>query len=99
MQNENKPVNLGKYSEFIQVPKPHLRLRKKVQAINVISLVATDAQTPESYEKMLKLHHRLSKVQEVLGKRNLKFIKQWFAHDAISRALSEIEKDLGIENS
>lgn len=99
VNNENKPVNLGKYSEFIQVPKPFLRLKKKAQSVNVLTLIATDTQNPEAYEKMMTLHSRLNKVQDVLEKRHLKFIKQWFAHDCLSKALDGLEKELGITNN
>ncbi len=99
MINSDKPVNLGKYSDFIQVPKPHLKLKKKKSAINVVSIIASEGMSPEAYEKAYSLHIRLNKVSEVLKGRNLKFIKQWFAYDAISKALEGIEKDLGIENS
>jgi len=99
VNNENKPVNLGKYSEFIQVPKPFLRVKKKVHSTNIITLIASSHHSPEAYEKLMTLHNRLNKVQEVLESRHLKFIKQWFAHDCISKALDGLEKELGITNN
>lgn len=99
MNNQNKPANLGRYSEFIQVPKSYLKLRKKHRSINVIAIVATDNMSPEAYDKAISIHNRLNKVTEVLKGRNLKFIKQWFAHDAISKALDDLEQELGIEKA
>jgi hypothetical protein len=97
MINENKPVNLGKYSDFIQVPKPYLRVKKKSQSINVLTVIAHDFEAPEGYDKKMKLNARLNRVHDVLKGRKLKFIKQWFAIDALNRALDELEKELGID--
>jgi hypothetical protein len=98
MSNKEKPINLGKYSDFIQVPKPHLRVKKKSESINVLTVIAHDFESPEGYEKKMKLYTRLNRVHEVLKARKLKFIKTWFAIDAISKALDELEKELGIDN-
>jgi hypothetical protein len=99
MNNENKPVNLGKYSDFIQVPKPYLRVKKKKSpSINVLTLIAHEGDSPESYDKKMKLYARLNRVQDVLKGRELKFIKQWFAVDVLNKALDGLEKELGIEN-
>lgn len=99
MINKDKPVNLGKYSDFIQVPKPYLRVKKKkFPSINVLTVIAHDIEPAESYDKKMKLYARLNRVQDVLKGRKLKFIKQWFAVDALNKALDELEKELGIEN-
>lgn len=97
-ENNNKPVNLGRFSDFIQPPKGLMKIKKPktVRSVNVVSLIASENQSPEAYQKMLDLHNRLQRVRETVEQRNLKFVATWFAHDAISKALVEVEKELGL---
>jgi len=93
-----KPANLGRFSEFIKVPKPYLKLEKadKVSR-NIISIVAGPSMSDDTYIKHIALRNRIQAVKTECTKRNLKFIAQNFAYEAVSFALNDLEKELGIE--
>jgi hypothetical protein len=93
-----KPANLGRFSEFIKVPKPYLKLEKanKVSR-NIISIIAGPTMSDDTYLKHIALRNRLEAVKAECVKRNLKFIAQNFAYEAISFGLNDLEKELGIE--
>ena len=93
-----KPANLGRFSEFIKVPKPFLRLEKAdKKSRNIISIIAGPSMSDETYMKHVGLRNRIEAVRGECEKRNLKFIAQNFAFEAINFALNDLEKELGIQ--
>jgi hypothetical protein len=93
-----KPANLGRFSEFIKVPKTYMKLPKAdKRSRNIISIIAGPTMSDETYIKHVSLRNRLEAVRAECTKRNLKFIAQNFAFEAINYALTDLENELGIE--